>query len=381
MIKVHSIIFRELNIPLNFQFSQSNNSGSNKSSSVVVELVSDAGLSGHGESCPRLYVTGESCATVKKDLSNIAPRLLNSEISDYDDFKQFVAEIKIGPSSLCAIELAWLDLWSKTTEKTLPKLLGVRLLDSLSYSLVLPLVSFKGLEKLVEKINFFKPASIKLKVDERATDHFEKVAMIRDIFGSSCPIRLDVNGGWSLDHAIQIIPKYLKTGISSFEQPLAPEEIKGLQKLTAEFGEMASIMVDESLLTLAQAQSMLEQKICNHFNLKISKLGGLARSHNIQNLAKDHNIPCQLGAHFGETSLLTSAGVLLASMGNALTAQEGALGTFLLQKDIVSNPIQQDHTGQLSTQQLFENPGLVDAIAYENMSRFTIDQSEWSTKR
>lgn len=50
----------------------------------------------------------------------------------------------------------------------------------------------------------------------------------------------------------------------------------------------------------------------------------------------------QLGAHFGETSILTAAGIVFAAMAGPLTAMEGGLGTHLLEYDFCSPSLQFD---------------------------------------
>ena len=47
-----------------------------------------------------------------------------------------------------------------------------------------------------------------------------------------------------------------------------------------------------------------------------------------------------VGAQVGETSLLTRAGLTVAhAAGDALVAQEGAFGTFLLERDVCDPPL------------------------------------------
>ena len=111
-------------------------------------------------------------------------------------------------------------------------------------------------------------------------------------------------------------------------------------------------MADESLTSLAQATYLIQHQVCNHFNLKISKLGGILRTLEIYQLAKEAGIPCQLGAHFGETSLLTAAGMLFASLTPNLISMEGGLGTHILERDIFENSLKIDRNGIISGEQI-----------------------------
>jgi len=123
-------------------------------------------------------------------------------------------------------------------------------------------------------------------------------------------------------------------------------------KLVAAFGKDAHIMADESLCSWADAQQLIASKACNHFSLKLSKNGGLFNTLRIYQLAQNNGIPCQLSAHYGETSILSAAGALLASLAPNLTACEGALGTYLLSEDITPTPFMVNKAGQVQATDL-----------------------------
>lgn len=64
-------------------------------------------------------------------------------------------------------------------------------------------------------------------------------------------------------------------------------------------------------------------------------MGGLIRSLEIVARARALGVQLIIGAQVGETSLLTRAAWTVAqAAGDALLAQEGAFGTYLLQEDI-----------------------------------------------
>lgn len=375
-MKIRSIHLHPLSIPLNFQFKQSNNSGTSQSLSAIVELQTEDGLSGYGESCPRVYVTGEKMTDVADDIERIRQEILHRPIATPEELKERIkswGSSKIGPSTRCALELAWLDAWSRSRKKVMPEFLPVSYREELGYSLVLPLLPPALLGKTLERLAQFRPPAVKLKAGDNQKENLARIKVLQSHFGEDLPIRLDVNAGWSQEEAKNYIPQMLAVGVHSFEQPLAPADHAGLKQLTAEFGGDAQIMADETLLDLESAEKLIREKICNRFNLKISKLGGLFSSLEIYELAHQNGIPCQLGAHFGETSLLTSAGALLAGIvGGKLTNLEGALGEFLLSRDIAQPCIQHDFEGSLALDQLWQKPGLVDAVLDDRIKNFVV---------
>lgn len=372
-MKIDQVNLHQIEIPMRFQFSQANNTTS-KSNSAILELITATGIRSYGEACPRLYVTGESMAAVKKDLTVIASALKRT---DFESTEDIVAQLQnweatgIGSSTQCALELALLDAWSRTQETPIYQMINRdrQPPTEITYSLVLPLLKPTHFAALLNSIQFFQPKAIKLKVDNNMTANLERLRLIREHIGEAVPVRVDVNAGWTLVQARQFIPRFLEAGVTSFEQPLAADQLDGLAELTATFGKEASIMADESLVSFASAKELLQKQCCNHFNLKLSKLGGILRSLAVYRAAEQAGVPCQLGAHFGETSLLSAAGVILTALAGNMTANEGALGNFLLEKDLFDPPVQHQRDGQLAVAPILDNIGLggnLDRILLEN---------------
>ena len=373
-MKIAKILFREVRIPLKFQIAQANNSGTRYSSSAIVELHTKKSIIGYGEACPRMYVTGENMESMQNDLQKIAPQIIKKEWKSLTDLRDQIQHWEwsgMGSSSICAMELAWLDAWSRSEEKPLCELMDITPKDKIRYSLALPLVTLEKFPPLLRRAQHFIPPAIKLKVNNDHKANQEKIQHIRDIFGAETSISLDVNGGWTLEEAKRFIPDYLDKNIQSFEQPLAPTNIREMALLTKEFSHKAQIMADESLLNIEQAKNLIENKACNHFNLKISKLGGLLNSLEVYELAQQNGISCQLGAHFGETSILTGAGLLLASLGGEMTSFEGALSDYILEADIARPAIRHQLDGTVQARSYLQNPGLVGLVDKEKLEKYT----------
>ena len=244
-----------------------------------------------------------------------------------------IAATGIGLATCCGLELALLDAFGKEKNINILKTIG-KPKRALHYSGVIPLMSNQKLEKMLPLLQSLSFKNLKLKVGRNIKESMEQIKLIRAAFPTDTAIRVDANCSWTLADARVQIPQFLQAGIHSFEQLFPKEAIINLQKVTQLFNKDANIMVDESVTSIDSAKHLIKHQICNHFNLKISKHGGIFNTLSIYNLAQKHGIKCQLGAHFGETSILTMAGLIVASQAPNLTAIEGAFGTRLLQKDI-----------------------------------------------
>jgi L-alanine-DL-glutamate epimerase-like enolase superfamily enzyme len=340
-MKIRAIQVKHLRIPLQVRFAQSNNATST-SDSLMVILRMESGALGYGECCPRTYVTGESIETVIKDVQRFQEQWRERSFSSFGEIRTFVVQElapSVGNASCCGIEMALLDAWSKESGIELPLAFGASDKMEGKYAGVIPMQSPEALPRFLEKIQVFEFADLKMKVGRDLEDTLAKIKLIRSYFPEA-NVRLDVNCAWEEDDAFQQIPVFQEVGVGQFEQLFEPHRQAAFQRVTRAFGKDVRITVDESITTLTSAQRLIRQEVANHFNLKISKHGGVFRTLEIYETIQAAGLECQLGAHFGETSLLTAAGLLINSLAPQLTALEGGYGTLLLEKDICAESLQ-----------------------------------------
>lgn len=348
-MKITAISVHHLRIPLRLRFEQSNSSAAFSDSAIVV-LRTGNNRVGYGESCPRLYVTGEDYASVSRDIQAAAVLLQQSRFDRISDIRECVTGVlprHAGPAAICALELALLDAWRKENNTTAAAALGITLPECVQYSGVVPLRSPEGTAQLMALMRRFGFQELKLKVDADLAANLARIDAIRAAFPEPVALRVDVNGGWSWDNALLQIPALCERGVQVFEQPFQPEADEAMAQLQAFFGDDICLMADESLTSLATAQRLIRLRACRRFNLKISKNGGLFNTLAIYRLAQEHGIACQMGAHFGETGILTAAGILFGALAGSLTALEGGLGTHLLEYDLFDAGLQIDARAQI----------------------------------
>ena len=148
-------------------------------------------------------------------------------------------------------------------------------------------------------------------------------------------------------------------------QALAPYAIASAEQLIPR-GDPAALaqvqaatsipqIVDESLITLADAQALINAKACQGFNLRLSKCGGLAQTLEIARLADEANIFVQVGCQVGETAVLSAAGRHLAAGLPQVKFVEGSYGKLLLSQDISRTPVQFGYRGHAP---MLTRPGL-----------------------
>ncbi len=382
-MKIKHMSIHRLQIPMRVRFAQSN-SESKTSDSVILRLETEAGTVSYGESCPRTYVTGENFASVRQDLTMLKKELYQQSFNSFDAIYEYVCfdlPNRIGLAAICALELALLDAWSRETQTNLIELLGGQIRDAYDYTGVIPFGNTAQLKPIISRFQF---KEVKIKVNSDLEENIERVLQVRDIFGPEVPIRVDVNSDWNFANGLEQTTRLIEQHVSCIEQPFHPDKDGAMAYLTEQYGEWVDIMADESLTSYGRACQLVEEKACNRFNLKLSKSGGILNTLRVYELAKKQGIACQLGAHFGETSILTAAGLLFASVAGKLQAMEGGLGTYLLERDVCTQPLMIDFNAQIKGERLMVKYGLgleieddlifqkVKAVNLETISTFSL---------
>ncbi|MNC84913.1 L-Ala-D/L-Glu epimerase [compost metagenome] len=171
-------------------------------------------------------------------------------------------------------------------------------------------------------------------------------------------MRADANNLWrDADAAVRAL-QALQFSFCALEEPLSTGDYEGMSRLAAALH--TRIILDESLLRAGQLDRLTGPADRWIANVRISKMGGVLRSLKLVRALRDGGFKLIIGAHVGETSVLTRAALTVAhSARDILIAQEGAFGTHLLARDVADPPLMFGPRGVLDTAALSSAaPGL-----------------------
>lgn len=341
-MKINEVRLYLLKIPFRFSF-QHAGAARKETVNLIIMLKLDKGIEGVGEGIPREYVTGETAETSFHFLeSDLMVRLKRLSFDEKESFLKELAGVLEGipPSARCAVEIACLDAFSRYHNLPLYSLFtqsrdpcGRQ--DKLRYS---GIMSGDGLLKTCGMALFLKLygfRDIKLKVGFE--NDLVRLRVLRSIAGAGPDIRLDVNGAWKVDEAIEKIKVMKPYNISMVEQPVESKDLAGFKKVTEQSG--VKTMADESLRTTVEAGKLAREKICHSFNIRLSKCGGFLNSLRIAGIAEKYGLSFQIGCHVGETGILGAAGRHLATCLPRAIYLEGSYSRILLMEDIVKEDI------------------------------------------
>lgn len=361
--RIEEFRFRELHVPFKVAFRHASAERSETETVWIDAVASDGGI-GSGESCPRPYVTGETLATSRAFVEQHEAALRRT-VTSVETLQRWVAEhqqdIDANPAAWCALELALLDLLGKREGVSVEALLALPPLAgrSFQYTAVLgdaPAGAFHAMAEQYRRAGF---SDFKVKLSGDGDRDRDKMAIFGTWTGDAIRVRADANNLWpGKDEAMSAL-RGLGYPFFALEEPIGRNRHAELADIAHAMG--CAVILDESLLRLDQFSLLREPASQWLVNVRVSKMGGLIRSMQVVEAARALGVGVIIGAQVGETSLLTRAGLTVAhAAGDALVAQEGAFGTFLLERDVCDPPLMFGAGGVLdvSAHAMLARPGL-----------------------
>jgi L-alanine-DL-glutamate epimerase-like enolase superfamily enzyme/pimeloyl-ACP methyl ester carboxylesterase len=343
----------ELRVPLKATFRHAS-AARTHGESVWVEASRD-GHSGYGEGCPRAYVTGETRASCRQWLGTWL-EAIRSECTSLDALRHWLsahaADIDASPSMWCAIESALLDLFAREQEQSVEALLGLAPPGGPHvYSAVLGNDEPWKTRFLIDQYCILGLTDFKVKLGGDLELDAQKLRSIAELTTwhrvTRHRVRVDANNLFAEipDRALE----YLRTLDCQFfgvEEPVRPRDVETHSRISVGLG--VPVILDESLCTLADLERY--DNVPGRFvaNLKVSRVGGVLRALRLVDALGERGWPIIIGAHVGETSVLTRAAMLVAAAaGPHLAAQEGAFGSRLVEREPVTPSLKWGRNGVL----------------------------------
>jgi o-succinylbenzoate synthase len=179
----------------------------------------------------------------------------------------------------------------------------------------------------------------KIKVAERGqtlTEDAARVEAVRDALGASGKVRVDANGGWSLDEALHAVRELNRFDLEYVEQPCASvAELAELRQRLARSGLSVPIAADESIRRAQDPYQVAEREAADIAVLKVQPLGGVRACLQI---AERIGLPVVVSSAL-ETSIGIRAGLALAAALPELPYACGLNTVALLADDLAVEPL------------------------------------------
>jgi L-Ala-D/L-Glu epimerase len=165
-------------------------------------------------------------------------------------------------------------------------------------------------------------ACFKLKVG--LPDDADRVAAVREAVGSWPALRVDANGGWSVDDAVRAIRSMEEHDLEFVEQPC------GSLRELAEVRQRVStpVAADESVASMRELRRALDLEACDVVNVKLAGAGGFKAARDLLREARAHGLDAFLSSTMDGPWGIAAALQLAAAEGLSLACGLATLDLF-----------------------------------------------------
>ncbi|HET7304126.1 MAG TPA: o-succinylbenzoate synthase [Segeticoccus sp.] len=145
---------------------------------------------------------------------------------------------------------------------------------------------------------------------ERLADDLARVAAVRDVVGRSGRVRVDANGGWSVEQALGALRAMAGHDLEYVEQPCATvEELAELRVALARAGIDVPVAADESVRKAEDPLRVVELDAADLIVVKVAPLAGVRAALRV---VEQCGLPAVVSSAI-DTSVGLRAGVALAA--------------------------------------------------------------------
>lgn len=264
--------------------------------STLVALETDAGITGHGESCPLGPVYLPSYAAgVRTGLTALAPHLIGADPIQLGPLNQLMdSHLKGHPYVKSAIDMACWDILGQATGQPVCNLLGGRYGKDIT---LYRAISCEAPETMAKKVAGYRAEGytrFQLKVGFGADTDIERIHAVSKMLKSGDRLVADANTGWLPHEAMRVVRGVRDVDVY-IEQPcLTYEECLSVRQHCDHPFVLDEVIHDIDSLVRAKADHAMDV-----VNLKIGKFGGLTKTKIARDLCVELGIAMTLEDTWG----------------------------------------------------------------------------------
>lgn len=269
------------------------------------------GVTGWGEAAPSTSAGTDTAEAFREALEAFWQEGF-ARLSIHEIY-QLGVEANLNPSALAALEIALWDHKAKKAGLPLHMLLGLPL-PQVSTSVTIGINPPDVIaERVSDILGRFDHGVLKVKLGSPEGIEADK-AMFEQVLEISRPrkpvrLRVDANGGWSVEEAIHMMKYLASHEVEYVEQPLAEGAEDGLPHIYT--GRPLPIYVDESCRFSWQIPDFAAH--VDGVNLKLMKCGGISEALRIIATARSFRLKTMIGC-MGESGIAISAAASISGI-------------------------------------------------------------------
>ena len=264
--------------------------------STVVQVETDADITGFGEVCPLgpVYLPAYAVGA-RTGIQELAPQLLGDDPTQLQALNGKMDRVMKGhPYVKSAIDMACWDILGKAAQMPVCTLLGGRYGDDV---VLYRAISQRPPAEMAENVAGYRQAGYRrfqLKVGGDPNDDIERIRAVRTILRPDDKLVADANTGWLMHEAMRVvnavrdIDVYIEQPCTTYEQCLS------IRRHTA-----LPFVLDEVIDSIDAILKAAADGAMDVVNIKISKFGGLTRAKQARDLCVSLGIAMTLEDSWG----------------------------------------------------------------------------------
>jgi L-alanine-DL-glutamate epimerase-like enolase superfamily enzyme len=242
---------------------------------VMVRIALQNGVYGYGEAAPFPEVGGEDRGSCLDSLAKLAQPLIGRSIQDYRRMASLMtSSTPLQPAARCGLETALLDAYCRTMEQPMWRLWGEADVRPRDTDITIPISTLEETCILSDRWYHKGFRLFKMKVGKDVDADVRRLEAIHRAFPEVAFIG-DGNQGFSRAECLSFVNGVKRFGgvLVLLEQPVARDDLDSMAAIRRITG--IPVAADESVRSLDDARTVVDQGAADYINIKIMKTGVL----------------------------------------------------------------------------------------------------------
>lgn len=240
---------------------------------VLVRITLRSGVCGFGEAAPFPEVGGEDRPSCLNTLALLAPPLIGQSIQHYRRMARQMADQGLGqPAARCGLETALLDAYCHAAGIPMWELWGGADVRPRETDITIPITTADDTLTLARHWHQQGFRLFKMKIGKDVDADIRRVETVHNALPNVAFIG-DGNQGFSRQECLAFADGVRHFGgrLLLLEQPVGRDDLESLAYIRRTTG--IPVAADESVRSLADARTVVDQQAADYINIKIMKTG------------------------------------------------------------------------------------------------------------
>lgn len=296
-LKITGLKIYQVDLPLHEgNYSWSEGKSVDVFDSTVVQVDTDAGVTGFGEVCPLgpVYLAAYA-AGARTGLMELAPHLIGDDPTHLLALNHKMDKVMKGhPYVKSAVDMACWDILGKAAGMPVCTLLGGRYGEDV---ILYRAISQRPAAEMADNVAAYRAEGYRrfqLKVGGRPDEDIDRICAVRAILQPGDKLIADANTGWLMHEAMRVVNAVRDVDVY-IEQPCATYE----QCLSIRRNTHLPFVLDEVIDSIDAILKGAADHAMDVVNIKISKFGGLTKAKQARDLCVSLGIAMTLEDSWG----------------------------------------------------------------------------------